>query len=264
MRRSAVRLLWLLAAVGLFGIGSGFAQEHTIQANQTEGFAGGRELVFTYTQQFFCTDEPFDDLNHDGKIAAVEPSEFQRGICTIGAQPKIDPTGQPVAKTDKLWVIVPFFETDPSQPAFTPELGATLKKLFGFVPDGFKRKPGVPVQCPEPGGLETAHKGMPGTCTMHTSRIDLGPLLSALGKVPANTNVFTPTVNHSHIISVSHYGAEWWQVEVVLVTDPKVWPDEEGTKGITSLGAMRAAQKSGQASMDISTNFFLFFSSTLE
>ncbi|HLW86550.1 MAG TPA: hypothetical protein VKR60_15140 [Candidatus Sulfotelmatobacter sp.] len=262
MRCFPARVLWTFLAAS-FAIGSAFAQE-TIKVNQTEGFAGGKELVFTYTQQYYCTDEPFDDLNHNGKVAAVDANEFQRPICTIGAQPKIDPTGQPVAKTDKLWVIVPFFETDPSQPAFTPELGATLKQLVGFVPDGFKIKPGVPVQCPEPGPTETIHKGMPGTCTMHTTQIDLGPLLNALGLVPPNTNVFTPTVNHSHIIAVPNYVAEWWQVEVVLVTDPAAWPNQEGSSGITSLDKLRAAQKANQASGDIPTNFFLFFSSVPE
>jgi hypothetical protein len=106
-------------------------------------------------------------------------------------------------------VIVPFFETDPNQPAFTPELGATLKQVLGFVPDGFKKKPGVPVQCPEPGEIETAHKGMPGTCTMHTTKIDLAPLLGQLGLVPANTTVITPTVNHSHIVDMPLQAAEW-------------------------------------------------------
>jgi hypothetical protein len=43
----------LLLATGVL------AQESQININQTEGFAEGQELVFTYTQQFFCTHEPF-------------------------------------------------------------------------------------------------------------------------------------------------------------------------------------------------------------
>jgi hypothetical protein len=256
---------FLLTLAGMLLLACGvFAQETTIQANQTEGFGSSRELVFTYTQQFYCTTEPFDDFNHNGKVAAIDPNEFQRPRCEIGLQPTIDPTGGPVSRTDKLWVIVPFFETDPSQPAFTPALGATLKQVLGFVPDGFKKKPGVPVQCPEPGGTETTHKGMPGTCTMHPTEIDLGPLLGKLGLVPPNTTLITPLVNHSHILDMDQQAAEWWQLEVVLVTDQSVWPDEEGKTGITSLSKLRAAQKAGQASGDIPTNFFLFFSSQFE
>lgn len=263
MMRRVPGFLLMLASVTFLTLGA-FAQEATIQPNQTEGFGGGRELVFTYTQQFYCTHQAFDDLNHNGKVAAVDPNEFQRPLCEIGEQPKIDPTGGPVSKTDKLWVLVPFFETDTNAPAFTPALGATLKQVLGFVPDGFKKKPGVPVQCPEPGGTETAHKGMPGTCTMHSTQIDLGPLLGKLGLVPPNTVVVTPLVNHSHIVDMSQQAAEWWQLEVVLVTDKSVWPDEEGKSGLTSLERLRAAQKAGQASADIPTNFFLFFASQFE
>ena len=173
----------------------------------------------------------------------MDPQEFQRPICAVGINPTIDPTGAPVSTTDKLWVLVPFFDTNPAEPAFTSQLGSTLKQLFGVVPDAFKIHPGVPVQCPEPGRPETAHKGMPGTCTMHTTQLDLGPVLAALGKVPPNRLVISPTVNHSHILDHTTEHPEWWQVIVVLVTDRNAWPTEDGTKGITSfLAALRAAQ----------------------
>jgi hypothetical protein len=245
----------LLLATGVL------AQESQININQTEGFAEGQELVFTYTQQFFCTHEPFQDLDHNGLVAAVDPNEFQRSICAVGEQPTINPVGAPVDQTDKLFVIVPFFgnDTNPSD-AFTAKLGETLIKLFGFVPEAFKKHPAVPVQCPEPGPPETAHKGMPGSCTMHTTRLDLGPALAKLGKVPPNTNFFVPSPNHSHIIEETNQSAEWWQIFSVLVTDPSVWPDEEGTKGITSVDALRAAQAAGKATQEAPTNFFLFFS----
>jgi hypothetical protein len=53
----------------------------------------------------------------------------------------------------------------------------------------------------------------------------------------------------------------WWQVVVDLVTDKSVWPNVDGTQGLTSVDALRAAQARGQASADIPTNFFLFFDS---
>ncbi len=95
---------------------------------------------------------------------------------------------------------------------------------------------------------------------MHTNQLDLGPVLAKLGKVPPNTTVLVPEVNHSHIIDETVKGAVWWQVVAVLVTDPSAWPQEDGKSGINSISALRAAQQAGRASADIPTNFFLFFS----
>ena len=251
-------LLSLLASVAVFAQ----TGEQVLKNNQTAGFADGRELVFTYLMNFMCVDQPGFDLNNNGKPADIDPGEFQTPICAVGHPSTIDPTGAPSKKTDKLWVLVPFFPGTEKQ-AFTPQLTAALNSLFGFVPQAFVNHPDVPVQCPEPGGPENTHMGMPGTCTMHASTVDLGPVLAALGKVPPHTNVPVPTPNHSHIIDTANanVGAEWWQVVVVLVTDPKAWPNEEGTKGITSVTALRTAQANHQALGDVPTNFFLYFAS---
>ncbi len=233
--------------------------------NQTEGFGAGQLLVFTYLQNFACIHEPFDDLDHNGKVAAIDPGEFQRPRCTVGHQSTIGPTGDPIDQVEKLWVIVPFFETNPDEPAFNDDLGEFLKGTFGFVPDAFKVHPGVAVQCPEPGRPETIHKGKPGTCTMHTTRLDLGPGLANAGLVPANTSLIVPTLNHSHVIDDDDVQTQaiWWQIISVLVTDPAAWPAEDGGAGITSLKALRDAQAAGMAQPDTPTNFFLFFSSEL-
>jgi hypothetical protein len=249
-----------LASLSLLFMGAAGAQQ--LKVNQTEGFGKDQLLVFTYGQNFSCIHQPFDDLDNNGKVAAVDPAEFQRPRCVIGRQPTIGPTGEPLKEVVKLYVIAPFFETNPAEPAFTPELGVALKSLFGFVPDAFKNHPGVAVQCPEPGPPSTAQTGAPGTCTMHTSLIDLGPVLAQLGAVPKGTAVVTPTINHSHIIDEElHTEAIWWQVVSVLVTDPSVWPTADGMHGITSLDKLRRAQSLGQASADVPTNFFLFFGS---
>ena len=47
----------------------------------------------------------------------------------------------------------------------------------------------------------------------------------------------------------------------MLVENPKEWPDAQGTTGIASIAKLRAAQKAKEASGDVPTNFFLFFSS---
>jgi hypothetical protein len=233
-----------------------------LAVNQTEGFGKDQLMTFTYQQNFSCVHGPFDDLDHNGLVAAEDPDEFQTPRCVVNDTPPTSPSGEPLKNVEKLYVIAPFFETDPNEPAFTPELGAALKSLFGFVPDAFKTHPGVAVQCPEPGPPTTTHTGAPGTCTMHASKIDLGPALAALGKVPPGTSVIVPTLNHSHVIDQALTTSPiWWQIISVLVTDPAAWPDKAGTHGITSLDKLRAAQAAGQARPDTPTNFFLFFGS---
>jgi hypothetical protein len=255
----------MTALAALFVAGASAAQAQVpLKINQTQGFGANKVLEFTYTQQFDCVVQPFDDRNFNGKVAAEDSYEFSyKPECQVGAPSTIDPTGLNVSQTDKLYVIVPFFETNPSEPAFSPKLGAALKSLLGFVPDAFKVHPGVAVQCPEPGAPDTQQKGRPGTCTMHPDNLDLGPALTALGLLPAKTNLYLPLVNHSHILpnSTINQTAEWWQVEVVLVSDPSAWPTADGGSGITSFAKMRAAQANKQALPDVATNFFLFFAS---
>jgi hypothetical protein len=157
-------------------------------------------------------------------------------------------------------VLVPMFSLNNDQnpnDAFTPELGRTLIKLFGAVPEAFKKRPLVDVQCPDPGAR-------PGTCTMHASQVDLFPALAALHKVPASPkqNIFVPTPNHSHITESDAVSTPpiWWQVITVLVLAPQDWPNAQGTSGITSAEEMDRAEKRGEA-IETPSNFFLFFDS---
>jgi hypothetical protein len=229
--------------------------------NQTEGYGKDQLLVFTYLQNFMCIHEPADDLDNNGLPAAVDPAEFQTPHCAVGRQPGIGPDGQPIENVNKLYVIVPFFDADHDGEAASPGLAAALNSLFGFVPDAFDPHPGVAVQCPEPGSPRTTRQGAFGTCTMHPSTLDLGPVLAKLGKVPAGTNVVVPTPNHSHVIEYLNKQSQWWQIVSVLVTDQNVWPSADATSGITSVEALRGAQAQGKALGDVPTNFFLFFDS---
>jgi hypothetical protein len=272
MRRNRLRTIITIAALAmLLPLSSSASSDDNqnttkpLAVNQTEGFGDGQLLVFTYFQNFACIHQPFDDLDHNGLVAAVDPNEFQRPICAVGRGPSIDPTGRPINETLKLYVIAPFFghDTNPAD-AFSPELGQALLSLFGFIPEAFKTQPSVAVQCPEPGPPVTQHTGHPGSCTMHTTLTDLGPVLAKLGKVPPNTSVIVPTLNHSHILEGKSFGPAWWEVISVLVTDPSAWPSADGKTGINSLDALRAAQAAGQAAADQPTNFFLFFDSKPE
>jgi hypothetical protein len=269
MKCSIVRIA-LLAVLALMGA-SAFAQN--LAPNQTLGYGASQLLQFTYTQNFDCIDQPFDDLNYNGIVAAKDPGELQTPICTVGINPSINPPGQvgnPYITTEPIYVLVPMFSVNNDQnpndaiscddvvtgTLCGPALGTELITLFGAVPEAFKATPLVYTQCPEPGSA-------PGTCTMHASRLDLGPALAELGYIPHPTsNVFLPTPNHSHILINQDINlpAIWWQVIPVLITNQSDWPTQDGSSGITSQSALLAAKKAGTA-IFAPSNFFLFFSS---
>jgi hypothetical protein len=263
----------LMAAAVAFLSPSLFAQQ--LQPNQTLGFGHNRLLEFTYTQSFDCIDQPLDDLNYNGIPAESDPGELQTPICVVGTQPSINPPGgrgNPANTSEPLYVLVPMFSLDNDQNANDaisckgvvqgtlcgPALGSTLIQLFGAVPEAFKQKPLVSTQCPGPGSAA-------GTCTMHASRLDLGPVLAALGFIPPPTaNVFLPTPNHSHVLIDQDINikAIWWQVIPVLVLNAGDWPAQDGSTGITSFKAIRTAERTG-AAVEAPSNFFLFFSSAV-
>jgi len=261
----------LIAAVALVAVA---ASAQTLQANQTFGYGAKQLLKFTYTQNFDCIDQPFDDLNYNGIVAAKDPGELQTPICQTSINPSINPPGQvgnPFNTTEPLFVLVPLFSVNNDQnpndaiscdnvvagTLCGPALGTTLISLFGAVPEAFKATPLVYTQCPEPGSA-------PGTCTMHASRLDLSKTLAALGFIasPPTANVFLPTPNHSHILINQdiNLAAIWWQVVPVLVTNQSDWPSQDGSTGITSYSELIAAKDAGSAIVAPS-NFFLYFSS---
>jgi hypothetical protein len=269
MKLSAIRSA-LLAAVALI---AATASAQTLKPNQTLGFGADQLLTFTYLENFTCIDQPNDDLNFNGIIAAKDPGELQIPICQAGINPTINPQGQsgdPIITTEPLFVLIPMFSVDNDQnpndaiscnnvvqgTLCGPALGSELITLFGAVPEAFKATPSVYTQCPEPGSA-------PGTCTMHTSRVDLAVVLADLGLTgPPTANVFLPTPNHSHVLIDAdiNFPAIWWQVEPVLVTEQSDWPTKDGSSGITSLEKLQAARTAGTAIV-VPSNFFLFFSS---
>ena len=91
--------------------------------------------------------------------------------------------------------------------------------------------------------------------------LDFGRILGPALGLPTETPVPLQTPNHSHIIDARNEIAKWWKIISVLVTDPRAWPNADGTSGITSVNALRAAQAAVQARPDVDTNFFLFFNS---
>jgi len=255
---------------------AGAASAQNLAPNQTQGFGDGKLLTLSYTQNFDCIDQPKDDLNYNGIPAAADPGEMQTPICVVGINTSINPPGQvgnPLSTTEPLYVLIPLFSLNNDQnvndaiscnnvvqgTTCGTALGQTLIQLFGAIPEAFKTTPLVFTQCPDPG---TA----PGTCTMHASRLDLGPVLAALGYIPPPmANVFLPTPNHSHLLLGQDINLKpiWWQVVPVLVTNPSVWPTEDGSSGITTIKALDAALSAGDA-VATASNFFLFFGSSVE
>jgi hypothetical protein len=270
MNISVSRPFLMLAVVASIVI---TASAQTKKPNTTLGYGDGQVLNFTYTQNFDCIDQPTSDLNFNGIIAANDPGEMQIPICQVGTQPTINPPGMkgnPAVTTEPLYVLVPMFSTDNDQnpndaisctnvvPGTTcgSTLGSTLISLFGALPEAFKATPSVYTQCPEPGSAA-------GTCTMHASRLDLGPVLVALGLVkPPVQNIFVPTPNHSHVVINQDINvtAIWWQVIPVLVLNQTEWPAKDGSSGLTSYAAIQSAIKDGTA-LEAPSNFFLYFSS---
>jgi hypothetical protein len=270
MKLSVIRPA-LFVAVALI---AATASAQKLAPNQTLGFGDSQLLQFTYTQNFDCIDQPFDDLNFNGIIAARDPGEMQTPICQVGTNPSINPPGQvgnPYITTEPLYVLVPLFSVNNDQnpndaiscnnvvagTLCGPALGSELITLFGAVPEAYKATPLVYTQCPEPGSA-------PGTCTMHASRLDLAPVLAELGYIPnpPTANVFLPTPNHSHVVINADINikAIWWQVIPVLVTSQSDWPTQDGSSGITSVKALLAA-KSAETAIIAPSNFFLYFSS---
>ncbi len=271
MRLSIPRPAMILAVVA--SISAAASAQAKPKLNTTLGYGEGKLLTFTYTQQYDCVEQPTDDLNFNGVPAESDPVELQIPICQAGAQPNINPPGQignPLNTTEPLFVLVPMFSADNDQnpndaisctnvtPGTTcgPALGSTMISLFGALPEAFKASPLVYTQCPEPGSA-------PGTCTMHASRVDLGPVLVQLGYLkPPVSNVFVPTPNHSHVVLASDINvpAIWWQVRTVLVLSQSDWPSPDGKSGLNSVKAIVEAVKAGTA-VEAPSNFFLFFSS---
>ena len=245
-----------------------------LAANQTNGFGNNRLVTFTYLQNFDCVDQPKLDLDFNGTPAQSDPNEMQTPICQPVTEPTEDPTGGNIKHTAHLYVFVPMFSVDndqnPNDAMSCPNggrpgelcgstLGSALISLFGFVPEAWKTHPAVATQCPDP------NNRVPGTCTMHSSSVDLSVTLHALGKTgPPTAPIFVPTPNHDHVVDNSSVNTTpiWWEVRPVLILNQSDWPAADGSSGITSSKAMDDAEAAGRA-IEVGSNFFLFFSSRL-
>ena len=277
---SQLKLRLILSAVALLiaaPLGAQTSHASMLAPNQTQGFGADKMVTFTYLQNFDCVDQPTMDLNFNHKLAQSDPNEMQTPICQPVTEPTEDPTGGSINNTAHLYVLVPMFsvnnDKNPDDAMKCPNggrgnelcgraLGAALIKLFGVVPEAWKKKvnSAITTQCPDP------NHHVPGTCTMHASSVDLSETLVALGKIPGPPRepIFVPTPNHSHVVDDNFVSTApiWWEVRPILVMDQSDWPAADGSSGITSSEKMDAAEAAGRA-IEAGSNFFLFFSSKL-
>lgn len=286
-----LKLILAVSACVMFAAATASAQ---LAPNQTNGFGANKLITFTYDQNFDCVDQPTMDLDFNKKPAESDPNEMQTPICQPVTEPTQDPTGGSIQNTAHLYVLVPMFSVDndkdpddaipcakggdepdhdgkpPKHAGEAPgrpgelcghELGATLIKLFGFVPEAWKAKvnPRITTQCPDP------NNPVPGTCTMHASTVDLSVTFNALGLTgPPKAPIFVPTPNHSHVVDDGFVNTAdiWWEVRPVLVMHESDWPTADGSSGITSSEKMDDAENAGRA-IEVGSNFFLFFKSKM-
>jgi hypothetical protein len=69
---------------------------------------------------------------------------------------------------------------------------------------------------------------------------------------------------HSHLFPETSAAPGWWNIRGVEVYDRSIWPDRDGNcpagppRCVTSVAALRAAQKTGQASVDVPSNLYWY------
>lgn len=211
-----------------------------------EGFGDGRVVAFHYQLSTFCPTTPHSDLDGpfghgDGHPQSQDPKEYQVPTCFFGAGAESIVPAALRLSDRKLYGMVPFFGGSPVH----------------------SNGPGTDVQtqCSQPGPPFTQVKGPSGTCLMHPMSYRVFP---NTGDPPFPDPTLGP--QHSHVIEGTSHPAGWWNAVAVTITDRSIFPDNNGNcpagppACVTSLAALRTAQANRQASPDIPSNLYFFFS----
>jgi hypothetical protein len=124
---------------------------------------------------------------------------------------------------------------------YTQTPASNFDPLYVVVPLGFT-PPTSTLQCP-----------VAGRCIDHPGTIDLS---AVLGK--GTSDLALPP--HSHIVATANGGqSEWWNVDVVGVSNIKAWDKIVWAKSDRELQWLQR-HDSSQVTGDIPTNLFLYFS----
>jgi hypothetical protein len=225
-------LLGVLATVAILGVSPVaaavtpiYATHHWVSSQKDETrLLEGSEMMPAYLNGSVVNTE-YEQGFYVGNFTTHNNTfgaEPMDGGASAGVKPNSYPTD--ANHFDPLWVLVPWW--GPASAPYAP----------AYDPASY----GVKLQC-APATIAV--------CYDHPATIGV----PGLGVVPLP--------GHDHLINTAagHFD-EWWNVIVVLVLNPTVFPTLNGAHGITSVQDLRLAQYHGTASHDIPTNFFLDFS----
>ena len=73
-----------------------------------------------------------------------------------------------------------------------------------------------------------------------------------------------PLPQHSHLLPATSAPAGWWNLRGVSILERAIWPDADGNCAagrphcVTSIAALRAAQRAGKASIDVPSNLYFY------
>ena len=227
--------------------------------NMLEGYAQGKVVALEYLQTYYCPTTPSSDLEPpfgrgDGQPQSEDPSEYQVPPCFAGE------TGTGSILPDDLqagafpgvrplFAMAPWFGSPGSD-------GPPVALATANGPAG-----SVDTHCSEPGPPITKHHGQPGTCLMHPSTVRLAKIFEDPNRQPPDP---APLPAHSHVLAETSASPGWWVTRGAMVYDRSIWPDRDGNcpagppRCITSVDALRAAQQTGQASVDVPSNLYFY------
>ena len=216
-----------------------------------EGYGPEGVVALEYLQTFYCPTTPSADLEPpfgrgDGHPQSEDSDEYQIPPCFVGdtgtgsiLPADLQAAAFPNVKT--FWGMAPLF-------------GVEVASANSPVSD-------VYTNCSEPGPPVTRRRGEFGTCLMHPSTLRVAHVFDDPTQQPPDP---IPLPQHSHLVPEPSSPAGWWNLRGVSILDRAIWPDADGNcpagppRCVTSLAALRAAQETGQASIDVPSNLYFY------
>jgi len=276
--RHATRLLWVLPLAGAlvvaaFGLPASRTQAAPAQGqaapvpvsrplhNMVEGYAEGRVVAIQYLTTFYCPTMPSSDIDPpfghgNGHPESEDPGEYQVPPCFFGDTG----TGSvlpPDLHYGAFAGVKTFYGLAPWFPGPAGASGPPAAAASANTPAS-----DVDTQCAEPGPPITEHRGQRGTCLMHPTSLRFAKVFDDPIRQPPDPIVGMP--QHSHLLTEASSPPAWWNIRGVEIYDRSIWPDRDGncpagpSRCVTSVTALRAAQKTGQASADFPSNIYWY------
>ena len=221
-----------------------------IPPTMLEGYAEGQVVALEYLQTYYCPTTPSSDLDPpfghgDGHPEFEDSKEFQVPPCFVGdtgtgsiLPADLQAGAFPNVKT--FFGMAPFF-------------GTALASSNSPASDIF-------AHCTEPGPPSNRRTGQFGTCLMHPSTIRIAKVFDPPHQPPDPI----PLPQHSHLLPETSAPTGWWNLRAQSIYDRAIWPDKDGNcpagppHCVTSVAALHAAQKAGQASIDVPSNLYFY------